>query len=415
MSFLDSLRTSSPRRQLIFAVGGVAIIGAVLIAAYFLVLRKPYAVLFANLRTVDAATIVADLDKKKIPYRLEAGGTTILVPQNRMDSTRLAEMTEDLPLKGEVGFELFNKSDMGLTEFAQRINYQRALQGELARTIMTMDSIDSARVHLALAEPSVFRDERRPSKASVTLLARPGKEIEAGAVRGIQRLVAAAIPDLAVDDVVVLDGRGETVSSSMPAGVAASPLAQQKQAIELYYAARIRQALAAVYAGGPEVTVTARTEPSTSSIDGDEPGLANWTPAARGFPLDVTVSFSSPPSGPVEAQVRAIAARAIGPSASSGDVITISTAAPAWNAPATAPAGRETGVAKSTRVTSLSSPASFWLSILVPLLVALLAIASWLVWRGRGPRALSTAQRNALSLRLQTLLDQEDVSAAPSA
>ena len=139
MSFVDQFRSSSPSRQALVVAIIVAVLTLALAAAYFFVLRKPYGVLFSGLRQADAATIVADLDKKKTPYRLADGGSTILIPRDVVDSTRLAIAGEDLPLKGTVGFELFNKSDMGLTEFAQRINYQRALQGELARTIMTLD------------------------------------------------------------------------------------------------------------------------------------------------------------------------------------------------------------------------------------------------------------------------------------
>src|SRR6185312_5741458 len=122
MNFFDRIRAMSSQRQILLAVGCLVIAGFVLGAAYFVFLRQPDAILFANLRPMDAATIVADLDKKKVPYRLADGGTTILVAQNQADATRLSVLSEDLPLKGTVGFELFNKSDIGLTEFAQKIN-----------------------------------------------------------------------------------------------------------------------------------------------------------------------------------------------------------------------------------------------------------------------------------------------------
>src|SRR3954454_16858263 len=148
---LKILKDAPPGRQLAAVAFGAVLLCALLAAFWLLFLRTDYGVLFSRLREPDAATIVAELDKRKIPYRLEQGGTTILVPADRVDNTRLAVMGEDLPLKGQVGFELFNKSDMGLTDFAQKINYQRALQGELARTIMTVESVDSARVHLSIS------------------------------------------------------------------------------------------------------------------------------------------------------------------------------------------------------------------------------------------------------------------------
>ena len=257
MSLVESFRAAPQRRQLAIVAAAAVAIGAVLIAAYFLLLRTPYAVLFTNLRTMDAATIVAELDKKKVAYRLEDGGATIRVPRNLVDSTRLDVMSQDLPIKGTVGFELFNKSDMGLTEFAQKINFQRALQGELARTIMTMDTVDTARVHLSIADETVFRGDRRPSKASVTIVARPGKALSENTVRGIQRLVAAAVPDLEVGDVVVLDRDGKVVSNDVGPEAPPSPQGQERQAVEQYYAAKIRQALASVYQGPLEVVATA--------------------------------------------------------------------------------------------------------------------------------------------------------------
>ena len=257
-----------------------------LAAAYFFVLRKPYGVLFSGLRQADAATIVADLDKKKTPYRLADGGSTILIPRDVVDSTRLAIAGEDLPLKGTVGFELFNKSDMGLTEFAQRINYQRALQGELARTIMTLDEVDAARVHLSIADPTLFRDDRRPSKASITIVTRPGKVLPPSGVLGIQRLVAAAVPDLAPSDVVVLDASGLTISNNVAPAAQVSPQDQEKRAIEQYYAARVSQALAPLAgAVNAQVTVTAGTDPNPTSINGEPGAIETWTPASRKFPL----------------------------------------------------------------------------------------------------------------------------------
>src|SRR5690242_13564437 len=122
MTFVERFRSASPRAQLLlWGVAGCVVL-ALLVTVYLLFVRRPYDVLFNNLRAMDAATIVAQLDKDKVPYRLGDGGTTILVPADVVDQTRLTVMSADLPLKGMVGFELFNKSDMGLTEFAQRIN-----------------------------------------------------------------------------------------------------------------------------------------------------------------------------------------------------------------------------------------------------------------------------------------------------
>jgi flagellar M-ring protein FliF len=250
MDVINSFRALTRGRQALLVGGALLFLGAIFALLYVL-LRQTYEPLFTNLRPAEAAPIVAELDKRKVPYRLEDRGGTIMVPSKLADRTRLGVTNEDLPLKGGVGFELFNKSDMGLTEFAQKINYQRALQGELARTIMTMDGVDSARVHLSIPEPTLFRDERKSPKASVTIMTRRGRSLAAGTVAGVQKLVAAAVSDLNVEDVVVLNEAGAIVSGASAAANLAvastmgieTPGLQARQAIELYYEALVRNGL----------------------------------------------------------------------------------------------------------------------------------------------------------------------------
>jgi flagellar M-ring protein FliF len=236
-------------RQRRIIVGVFALVCALLAIGYYLFLRTDYAVLYTDLKPADAAAIVAELDSKGIAHRLRDEGTTILVPVNEADTVRLAVAGSDIPLKGSVGFELFNKSDMGLTDFAQKINYQRALQGELARTIMTMDGIETARVHLAMPERSLFRGNRSTPKAAIEVVVRAGQMLEPARVAGIQRLVASSVPDLPLDEVVVLDGRGHVVSpAAIPAGFQPAEVEEQ-QAAQNYYAARARSALATALPG----------------------------------------------------------------------------------------------------------------------------------------------------------------------
>ena len=192
-------------------VGVLAILAVTATLGHWAV-SKDYQVLFADLSEQDAATMVAELDRMKLPYRLEERGTRILVPADAVHKTRLQLVGKNLPLHGAVGFEIFNNTDFGMTEFTQKVNYQRALQGELTRTIMALDEVQSARVHLALPESSLFkRDQNRP-KASVTLAVKAGQRLEREQVLGVQRLVAAAVPGIDVDDVTVLDQRGAALS-----------------------------------------------------------------------------------------------------------------------------------------------------------------------------------------------------------
>ncbi|KWN10660.1 flagellar basal-body MS-ring/collar protein FliF [Burkholderia ubonensis] len=208
---------ASPRRQM----AGVAVLVtlvASLIAAGYVVLRPRYQVLFRDLKRQDAASIITELERQKVPFQVDESSSAILVPAADAQTTRLKLMSSDLRLQGAVGFELFSNSDLGLTDFAQKVNYQRALQGELARTIMSLDEIELARVHLAFPDSSLFRRADDRPKASVALFMRSGHALGPDTVRGIQRLVAAAVPQMSVADVTVVDQRGE------PAGVRDVPV-----------------------------------------------------------------------------------------------------------------------------------------------------------------------------------------------
>lgn len=223
----DTNSESAPisRRWLIAAAVAIALSFG---AYYFLVLRSNYVTLYDNLRPAQAATIVAVLEDEGAPYRLGQGGTAILVRDRDADRLRLSLEASHAPTGGVEGFELFNESDMGLTDFAQKIRYQRALQGEIARTIMMMQGVADARVHVSMPERTLFRSERRNAEAAVTLIMQPGAEVSPASIEGIQRLVAASVADLNAADVVVLDARGQVLSSrvsvqSLDASAATAP------------------------------------------------------------------------------------------------------------------------------------------------------------------------------------------------
>jgi flagellar M-ring protein FliF len=201
----------SNRARIAFAIGIVLIAGVVGAASWW-VMHPPYGVLFRDLRETDAAEITTTLDQMQMPYRLADEGKTILVPDGQVYETRMKLVSQGVPKGGSVGFELFKDSDYGVTEFAQKINFQRALQGELERTISALDEVASARVHLTIRRSDLFAPDQDPSKASVTLNLRPGKHLDAREVAGIQRLVASAVDGLAPETVVVLDDKGMVLS-----------------------------------------------------------------------------------------------------------------------------------------------------------------------------------------------------------
>ena len=179
------------------------------------VVRDDYQILFSDLNPQDAAAMVGELEKLKTPYKLADDGKTILVEGDTVYKTRLKLMGKGLNLQGSVGFEIFNNAEFGMTEFAQKVNYQRALQGELARTIMGFEEIKSARVHLVLPESGLFKRENAKPKASVSIAMKDDAVLTPDQIFGIQRLVAASVPEINPSEVTVVDQRGVAVTKQL--------------------------------------------------------------------------------------------------------------------------------------------------------------------------------------------------------
>jgi flagellar M-ring protein FliF len=236
-------------------VGAAAIVAGTIAAGTWL-LRTDYDVLFSGLTPADAAVMTAELDRLKVPYELGADGTSILVDRATVHGTRLKLLGKDLPLRGAVGFELFNNSDFGMTEFAQKINYQRALQGEITRTILSLAEVESARVHLALPEEGLFRRDASRAKASVTLGLKRDQTLRPEQVSGIQRLISAAVPGVAVQDVTIVDSRGVALTRS--AGSDVIPDGNQrldlKRDIETHLARKATEVLERAFGAGRALT-----------------------------------------------------------------------------------------------------------------------------------------------------------------
>lgn len=264
------------------------IVGAVLIAVGtvalgFWAMRADREVLFGHLSDRDAATLVHELEQMKVPYALADGGASILVDKSEVLQTRLKLMGRDVPLQGTVGFELFNNSDFGLTEFAQKVNYQRALQGELTRTILSLSEVERVRVHVTLPEDSLFRREPKHAKASVTLKLRDGRVLRREQVSGIQRLVAAAVPNVDAGDVTVVNEQGVALAGGAATsgeGDSAGSRIDAKRDIEQYLANKANAVLERTFGPGQalatvDVTLDGRQLKVTTE---DVTGL----PAAKG-------------------------------------------------------------------------------------------------------------------------------------
>jgi flagellar M-ring protein FliF len=240
-------------------------------------LRPTPQVLFGDLSPQDTAAMTAELDRMKVPYTLAEsdndGGTKILVDGADVYKTRIKLMGKDIPLHGAVGFELFNGSDFGMTEFAQKINYQRALQGELTRTILSLAEVRDVRVLLAFPEQSVFRQPTGSAKASVTLTLKPGRELSAEQVAGIQRLVAASVPGVLAQNVTIVDQSGVALTKSpidADGGTAGSAVLELKKDADRYFSRKVNDVLNRALGAGralASVDVTLDMERTQSSLD----------------------------------------------------------------------------------------------------------------------------------------------------
>ncbi len=225
---------------------GLAALGVAALVVYLLWSKGPeYQVLFSNLSAEDSGTVIEKLREKRIPYKVD--GTVISVPLDKVYETRMELAGEGLPQGGGVGFEIFDKTGFGVTEFVQKVNYKRALQGELARTISQIKEVETARVHIAMPEKGVFLDEQKKSRASIILKLKPGKSLTAGQVSAIVHLVANSFENLKPEDITVVDTAGRMWTSANSAddnvmGLSAGQL-EYKRSMEKDLETRIQSML----------------------------------------------------------------------------------------------------------------------------------------------------------------------------
>jgi flagellar M-ring protein FliF len=240
LPLLEQLR-ANPRLPLI--IGASAAVAV--IAALWMWSRTPdYGVLYSNLSDRDGGAIIASLQQMNIPYKFSAGGGALLVQANKVPEARLRLASQGLPKGGAVGFELMDNQKFGTSQFAEQINYQRALEGELARSINSISAVESARVHLALPKPSLFvRDQKKPS-ASVVLSLHRGRSIDEGQISAIVHLISSSVPELSAKSITVVDQAGNLLSAAN-AGTRGLDVSQLKytQEIEQGYIRRIEAIL----------------------------------------------------------------------------------------------------------------------------------------------------------------------------
>ena len=197
-----------------FLMLGVAAVLAVMSGIWLWSQQPDYRVLFSNFSDRDGGAIVASLQQMNVPYKFADGGGAILVPANQVHDARLKLAAQGLPKGGSVGFELMENQKLGVSQFLEQVNFQRALEGELARSIQSLAAVQAARVHLALPKASVFvRDQQKPT-ASVLLNLHPGRTLDPGQVSAIVHLVASSVPELPTKNVTVVDQNGSLLSET---------------------------------------------------------------------------------------------------------------------------------------------------------------------------------------------------------
>ncbi len=236
-------------RQKVIGLAGAALLLALLIGGWLWTRDPPYALLFSIQDEKDGGQIVAALSQQNIPYRFSDGGRSILVPQAVVHDTRLRLASQGLPKGGLVGFELMETQKLGVSQFAEQVNYQRALEGELARSVQSLAAVRGARVHLAIPKQSAFLRDDQKASASVLVSLYPGRTLEPVQVAGIINLVASSVPQLSPLKVSVIDQEGKLISQqrdpSRDAGLDPTQLKFVRE-VEADYAKRIEAILAPV-------------------------------------------------------------------------------------------------------------------------------------------------------------------------
>ncbi len=265
---MEAFSRLTPRQKVVGMVGS-ALLLAVLIGGWLWTKDPPYSLLFAIQDEKDGGQIVAALTQQNIPYRFSDGGRAILVPQSVVHDTRLKLASQGLPKGGLVGFELMETQKLGVSQFAEQINYQRALEGELARSVQSLSAVRGARVHLAIPKQTAFLRDDQKASASVLVALHPGRTLEPVQVAGIVNLVASSVPQLNALNVSVIDQEGKLISQQRDpmrdAGLDPTQLKFVRE-VEADYSKRI-EAILAPLVGSRNVRAQVTADLDFSHID----------------------------------------------------------------------------------------------------------------------------------------------------
>ncbi|MFN3715150.1 MAG: flagellar basal-body MS-ring/collar protein FliF [Thiobacillus sp.] len=320
-------------RKIMLAIGAAAVVAAM--AGVWMWGQQPdYKVLFSNFSDRDGGAIVAELEKMGIPYKYAEGGGAVMVPAENVHDVRLKLASQGLPKGGNVGFELMENQRLGSSQFIEQINFQRAMEGELARSIESVSAVQAARVHLAIPKSSVFVTEQKMPTASVLLNLYPGRTLDPQQVSAIVHLVASSVPELSPKNVTLVDQNGNLLSD------AGKPLANGLDPTQMKYIQELQQNVARriesiltpiVGAGNVRAEATADVDFSRSeqAVESYKP---NQTPDAMAI-RSQQISESANPGGAAAGVPGALSNQPPAPAAAPVNAPPQAAAAPAGAAP----------------------------------------------------------------------------------
>src|SRR5262245_1853508 len=276
-NLIDQIRVFFTRyslRQKMALAGSGAVVLALLWVLVFFMNRVEYQTLYADLDPQEAQGLVQKLTDLKVPYELSADGRTIKVASDKISEVRIQLATEGLPESGRIGFEIFERPNFGMTNFQEQVNYQRALEGELARSIMTLAEVDAARVHLVLAKDSLFETADSQTKASVILKLKNGRSLSASAAQAIVNVVASSVKGLTPEKVVLIDYKGKILSRNDSDSPMTTQQLDARQKIETELSNKIVQILEPAVGQGkvrPQVSVTMNLQQVEETVEQYDP------------------------------------------------------------------------------------------------------------------------------------------------
>jgi flagellar M-ring protein FliF len=257
---------------MVFSAGLVIVL---MWAMVYFVNKVEYQVLYSDLDPTEAQSIVTKLQSMpEVKYQLTNDGTTIRVSSDKLSEVRIQLASEGLPESGRVGFEIFDRTNFGLTNFQEQVNYQRALEGELARSIMTLNEVAAARVHLVMARESLYQNSEEQTKASVILKLKNGRTLPSSSVQGIVNIVASSVKGLSPEKITLIDYRGKILSRSDGENSLTGQQLDVRQKMEAEMAAKIVQILEPTVGAGkvrPQVSIAMNFQQVEETVEQYDP------------------------------------------------------------------------------------------------------------------------------------------------